>query len=165
MVLFSRAEGKFRALAKSLLFREASPRKLALTIALGVVIGILPLFWGTTLLCALLAYLFRLNQAAIQAANYLAFPLQTTLIVPFYRLGAQIFPWGPPASAEEMVKQLGSNWGKEAALVLVATLKALAAWLLVAVPAAGLLYLLVLLIVARILPAGDTTSEPRVVMS
>ena len=38
-----------------------TPQKLALTLCVGTAIGILPLLWGTSLLCLLLAHLLKLN--------------------------------------------------------------------------------------------------------
>ena len=64
-----------------------SPRRLALTIALGFAVGCIPVVGIPTLLCAALALTLRLNLPAIQAANYAAMPLQLVLIVPFVRLG------------------------------------------------------------------------------
>lgn len=139
------------ALLRNLLTQGTSPHKLALTIALGVIVGILPVVWGSTLLCAVLAFRLRLNQAGIQAANYLAYPLQIALFIPFYHMGAKMFPWGPTASVDVILKHLGTDWVGEISLILVATLKALAAWLLTAAPAAVLLYLLLLPIVTRII--------------
>jgi uncharacterized protein (DUF2062 family) len=141
---------KLGALPGNLLTQGTSPHKLALTIALGVITGILPVVWGSTLLCAVLAYLFRLNQAGIQAANYLACPLQIALFVPFYRIGAKIFPWGQSVSVEVIAKQFKTDWGGKIPLLLVANLKALGAWFLIAPPAAILLYLIFLPILARI---------------
>ena len=91
---------RFRASVKNALLRGISPRKLALTLAIGFVVGFLPVLWGATLLCAGLAFLFRLNQAIIQSANFLAYPVQIAMFVPFYRMGARIFPWGPPCSVK-----------------------------------------------------------------
>ena len=62
-----------------------SPRRLALTLALGFAIGCIPVVGIPTVLCAALAQAMRLNQPAIQAANYAAMPLQLFLIVPFVR--------------------------------------------------------------------------------
>ncbi|MGC9158793.1 MAG: DUF2062 domain-containing protein, partial [Terracidiphilus sp.] len=62
-----------------------SPRRLALTLALGFAIGCIPVVGVTTALCALLALTLRLNFPAIQAANWAAMPLQILLIVPFAR--------------------------------------------------------------------------------
>lgn len=64
-----------------------SPRKLALTLALGCAVGCIPVVGIPTVLCAGLALGLRLNLPAIQAANYAVMPLQILLIVPFVRLG------------------------------------------------------------------------------
>jgi uncharacterized protein (DUF2062 family) len=73
----------------------ASPRRLAWSIALGLVVGINPLLGSTTLLCLGLAVLFRLNLAASQLANHLMYPVEILLIVPFLSAGAWAFRTGP----------------------------------------------------------------------
>ena len=85
----------FVRLRNEFLKNGRSPGKLALTLALGVTIGILPVVWGTTILCAVVAILFRLNPVGIQAVNYLVYPLQLAMFVPFFRLGERIFHWNP----------------------------------------------------------------------
>jgi uncharacterized protein (DUF2062 family) len=71
-----------------------SPRRLALTLALGFAIGCIPVVGIPTVLCAGLALLLKLNLPAIQAANYVVMPLQVALIVPFVRLGGWLFRSG-----------------------------------------------------------------------
>jgi uncharacterized protein (DUF2062 family) len=68
-----------------------APRQLAFTLALGFAIGCLPLLGVTTAICALVAVLLGLNMPAIQAANWVAMPLQLVLLIPFLRLGQWIF--------------------------------------------------------------------------
>ena len=68
-----------------------SPEGLAWSLAVGVAIGIIPLFGTSTMLCVGAAFAFRLNQPAMQLANYLAYPLQILLILPFIRLGERLF--------------------------------------------------------------------------
>jgi uncharacterized protein (DUF2062 family) len=68
-----------------------APRQLAFTLALGFAIGCVPLLGVTTGICALLAIALRLNMPAIQAANWLAMPLQMVLLIPFLRLGQWLF--------------------------------------------------------------------------
>ena len=140
---------KYRSLLKNLFTQGISPRKLALTISLGVFIGIVPILWGSTLICAILAYIFRLNQPGIQAANYLVYPLQFALIVPFYRMGADIFPWGPSVSLDIFSKGIKDEWMGNFVPFAAATLKALAAWLLIASPLAVALYFLLWIVFAR----------------
>ena len=68
-----------------------APRQLAFTLALGFAIGCIPLLGVTTAICALLALALRLNMPAIQAANWVAMPLQVVLLIPFLRLGHWLF--------------------------------------------------------------------------
>lgn len=122
-----------------------SPRRLALTLALGFTIGCVPVVGAPTVLCATLALALGLNMPAIQAANYIAMPFQLILIVPFLRLGARL--WGPGAQAAgaggsflhlspallhtspaHLAAQLGGMAGQ-----------AMLGWLLVAIPAAMLM--------------------------
>jgi uncharacterized protein (DUF2062 family) len=68
-----------------------APRQLAFTLALGFAIGCIPLVGVTTGICALVALVLKLNMPAIQAANWMAMPLQLVLLIPFLRLGQWMF--------------------------------------------------------------------------
>ena len=68
-----------------------TPEKIALTIALGFVLGVFPILGATTLLCALAAFALRLNQPVIHLVNYFAYPAQFALLLPFYRAGETLF--------------------------------------------------------------------------
>ena len=73
------------------LLREGiTPEKIALSVALGAAIGVFPVLGSTTLLCALAAWLLRLNQPAIQLVNYFIYPLQLALIVPMMQVGGRL---------------------------------------------------------------------------
>lgn len=72
------------------LTQGVTPEKIALTIALGVTISVFPILGATTALCALVAIALRLNQPIIQLVNYLAYPLQIALLIPFYRAGEHV---------------------------------------------------------------------------
>src|SRR6202453_2807950 len=80
-----------------------SPRRLALTLALGFAVGCIPVVGIPTLVCAALALTLRLNLPAIQAANYAVMPLQLLLIVPFVRLGGWLI-----ASSRNQTLQAGA---------------------------------------------------------
>lgn len=117
-----------RAVAVKCLRQGVSPRRLAVTLALGFVMGCIPVIGIPTVLCAAVALLFRLNLPAIQAANYLAMPLQVALVVPFVRLGAWLVPFATRPgghSSVRVMEQAGLMAGQ-----------AVIAWLLVAVPVA-----------------------------
>ena len=71
----------------SLLAQGLTPERLALSLALGLVLGLFPILGATTLLCLAAGFAFRLNHVALQLANHLAYPLQLPLIPVFVRLG------------------------------------------------------------------------------
>ena len=133
-----------------------SPRRLALTLALGFVLGCIPVIGIPTALCAMIAILFRLNLPAIQAANYAAMPFQVALILPLARLGGWIVPftahkgldWHLLAhspfelvrhSSLQLLEQIGLLAGQ-----------ALVAWLIIAVPVALVLTLTLTRVLRRV---------------
>jgi hypothetical protein len=73
----------------------ATPRKLAWSIAVGMLIGINPVIGTTTALCLAAAFAFRLNVVASQIANHAMFPLEVALVIPFIRLGSRVFHTAP----------------------------------------------------------------------
>ena len=81
---------------RSLLHQGLAPDQLARGFACGLTLGILPLPWGITPLCVLVAWRLGLNQAVVQAGNWLAWPLQLLLFVPFMRIGEYLLPFAPP---------------------------------------------------------------------
>jgi uncharacterized protein (DUF2062 family) len=68
-----------------------TPRRLAWSLALGIVIGINPSVGLTTLIVILLAWTLGLNQVASQIGVHAAAPLHLLLFVPFIELGVHLF--------------------------------------------------------------------------
>jgi hypothetical protein len=108
-----------------------TPRRLALTLALGFAVGCLPLplVGVPTLLCTALALTLKLKLPIILSANYAAFPFQLALAVPFARLGGRLLhavPWPGIAAAHatQMTTRVAGLAGG-----------ALFAWLCLAIPA------------------------------
>ena len=135
-----------------------TPRRLALTLAMGFAIGCIPVIGVPTILCAVLALLLGLNQPAIQAANYAAMPLQILLIVPFMKLGKWMFGFGPAHSH-------ASGWMMQVAVLRpVAEVgwlagQALFGWMLVAIPSVLLLWLPLTLMLQRIPAVASAESS------
>jgi uncharacterized protein (DUF2062 family) len=71
------------------------PRPAALALSLGLWFGLLPLPGVSTVACLVAAFALRLNHVLMQAVNYMAYPLQWLLLLPFYAAGAWAF--GGPA--------------------------------------------------------------------
>jgi uncharacterized protein (DUF2062 family) len=126
-----------------------SPRRLALTLALGFAIGCIPVVGIPTVLCAGLALALKLNLPAIQAANYAVMPLQVALIVPFVRLGGWLFTFGSSRAVEsrpllhtpplELLLRMGGLAGQ-----------AMLGWLVIALPAVALMTVTLTLVLRRV---------------
>lgn len=115
-----------------LLRQGLAPEQLALTVALGVVLGVVPLLGATTALAALVAWRLRLNVAAMQLVAHLLTPLQLLLLLPLLRAGAHLLGG---ANTQDMtvdsVQHLVANdWRGALQLLWRAELGALALWLL-----------------------------------
>jgi uncharacterized protein (DUF2062 family) len=126
-----------------------TPRRLALTLALGCAIGCIPVVGIPTLLCAGVALALRLNQPAIQAANYVVMPAQIGLIVPFVRMGGWLFST-QSRSQISATQLLHTSPLHMAGGLGVMAAEALAAWILVAIPVVALMTLTLTLVLRRI---------------
>jgi uncharacterized protein (DUF2062 family) len=74
-----------------LLRQGVTPEKIALSVALGAVLGVFPAVGWSTTLCVIAAIVLRLNLPAIQIVNYFVYPAQIALLVPFFRWGEKLF--------------------------------------------------------------------------
>ncbi len=91
----------------------ATPEKLALTVALGFVLGIFPILGSCTLLCGIAAFALRLNQPVIHLVNYLVYPLQLILLIPIYRAGEMLFGKAPiPLSIPLIFERFRADFGQ-----------------------------------------------------
>jgi uncharacterized protein (DUF2062 family) len=137
------------------LTQGVSPERLSLALALGLVLGMFPVLGATTALCAAAGVALRLNQPAIQVANYAAYPLQLALFVPLFRAGAWLFG-APPvaftladvraALARDVLGTIASYAG--------ANLRAVAVWAIAAPLVALALRLALRPLLARLRPAA-----------
>lgn len=145
----SRSLRAMRQKVEAWLRQGISPRRLALTLALGFAIGCIPVIGIPTAVCLLVALSLRLNIPAIQAANYAAMPLQVALIFPFVRLGGWLFSSSvhtgvsvgklAQGSAMKLIWTSGSLAGE-----------ALAAWLVTAIPMVLLLTIVLTPLLRRV---------------
>jgi hypothetical protein len=64
--------------------------KIALTLAIGLIFGLFPIFGTTSALCVMAALWLKLNQPMIQLVNWFAAPLQLPGIYLFVRIGERL---------------------------------------------------------------------------
>jgi uncharacterized protein (DUF2062 family) len=124
-----------------LMRQGVTPRELALCLALGTTIGLIPVLGVSTALCALAALLLKLNMPAIQLVNYLLTPLQLLLVIPQLRLGEYLTGAPPfPVTLESALALLSQNVVHAIQILATAIAHATLAWLLVAPLLAIVLY-------------------------
>jgi uncharacterized protein (DUF2062 family) len=129
--------------ARAQLRQGITPQKIALTVALGVILGLFPILGTTTALCLLAGLMLKLNQPVIQLMNWIAAPLQIPAIYLFVRAGEWL-THAPPvsfsitaliAAFRASPLQFLAQWGATG-------LRAVLAWVLIAPAIAALLYAL-----------------------
>lgn len=118
-----------------------SPERLALCVAIGIVVGNIPILGVSTLLCAAIALLFRLNLPAIQLAQWAMAPIQLLLIIPFVRLGEWLLHAPHQAvSIKEGMALVAQGIGHAIGVLWDAIVHASFAWIVIAPFATYLLY-------------------------
>ncbi|KAJ7949939.1 E3 ubiquitin-protein ligase [Quillaja saponaria] len=127
-----------------ILRRGAEPNQLAFSAALGISLGIFPICGVTVLLCGVAIAVLgtHCHAPTVMLANFVATPIELSLVVPFLRFG-EVISGGPhfPLTADAFKKVLTGQASRD---VLLSISHALLGWL-VAVPfILGLLHILLL---------------------
>lgn len=156
---------RFQKRAVEWLVEGFSPERLALSLALGFVLGCIPVLGVPTGLCLVVAAAFRLNHPAIQAANYIAMPFQVALIAPLVKLGGKLMPalavpradlslllHAPLAAAMHAPGPLMEQMGKLAG-------QAMVAWLVIAIPVALVLTAMLTGVLRRVAAARASMQD------
>lgn len=134
-----------------LLRQGVTPEKMALSLALGVTLGVFPVLGTTTALCALAALILRLNLPAIQIVNYFVYPVQIALLIPFFRLGEKL-SGAPhlPLSAAQILEMIHANFWGATQFLWTTVWHAAAAWCLLAPFLIAILYLILVPLLRRV---------------
>jgi uncharacterized protein (DUF2062 family) len=144
-----------------LLKQGVTPEKMALSIALGAAFGVFPALGWTTSLCAIIALVFRLNLPAIQIVNYLMYPVQIALLLPFFRLGEKLFS-APhlPISVSQIYGMIhASVWGA-IKLLWTTTWHAIVAWMILAPLFVAVMYAILVPLLRRVLRRQSAQPTP-----
>jgi len=91
---------------RALLRQGLSPEGIALSLSVGVAVGLFPVIGLTTIPGLALGAALRLNLPAVQLANWLSYPLQLMLILPFVRWGERLLGASPvPLSLPQLLTE------------------------------------------------------------
>ncbi len=154
---------KIKTTIVSLLGQGITPRKIAISMTLGIVIGIFPIIGIPAIVCVIIAALYGLNHAVIQIFNWLAYPLQLILIIPFFRLGNAIFQGAPlTVTLDKMLTSYQLDFWKTIVSLWDITLHAFVAWGLVCIIMGPILYVSFLPFVKKLHPEIPEHPSPGV---
>ena len=118
-----------------------STERLTVSLALGITVGLIPLYGVTTLLIGCIALSLRLNFIAMQIAHYLVHPIQIALLIPFFKMGDAIVKTSDAGFTLHQYIQLFRDdfWSALREFWLV-NLSAIGIWFLVSIPLYLMLY-------------------------
>lgn len=134
-------ENRLTYVVAGLMSQGTTPHKVALTLALGVILGVNPILGTSTALCLIAALWFRLNLPLIQLINYLAYPLQIGLLIPFVQAGQWLFRAPPlPFGAAQIKAMVEEGLWNALRALWAYVLHGTVAWLLLAAPLGFAIY-------------------------
>ena len=152
-------DNKLVRLMVELLSQGITPQKVALTLCLGLVFGVMPVIGATTIVCTVAAFGLRLNLVLIQIVNQLAYPLQILLLIPFVQAGQWLFREPPlPLSLAQIAAIIHAGLWQAIVSLWAYTLHGLVAWLILGGSSALLIYALSLPLLKRLVPVRGTPS-------
>lgn len=126
----------------ALLQTGSDPKRLAWSLALGLVVGVNPLLGSTTVAALALASALRLNLVASQVGNHVVYPLEWMLFPVFIKMGSVVFATrGLPVGVEGLMQNAARHPWETTRLLWMWEWHALMVWALFAVVAMPLLAL------------------------
>jgi uncharacterized protein (DUF2062 family) len=142
-----------------LLRQGVTPEKLALSLALGVALGVFPVLGSTTALCAIAALALGLNLPSIQIVNFFVYPLQIVLLISFYELGEKLFrAQHLPLSVSQIYAMIHVNMWSAIRTLWTTTWHGIIVWCVAAPVFTAVVYAVLAPLFRRV--AGRLTSPP-----
>ncbi|XP_039006241.1 uncharacterized protein LOC120133794 [Hibiscus syriacus] len=144
-----------------ILKKGAEPKQLAFSIALGFTLGVFPICGVTVLLCGMaIAVLGSLaNAPAVMLANFLATPMELSLMVPFLRFGEALTGGEPFELTSDALNKVIT--GQASSELLFSIARALLGWFVAAPIILGTLYLMFLPIFKFLVPKFSSAPEQK----
>ncbi|CAI9267147.1 unnamed protein product [Lactuca saligna] len=144
-----------------ILRRGAEPKQLAFSTALGISLGVFPIVGVTVFLCGLAIAVLgsSVNAPTVMLANFIATPLELSLMIVFLRFGEFIMGGGHfPLTSDALKKVLTGEASME---IFRSLLHALLGWLVLAPLILGALYVILLPAFVILVHKFSNTSGPK----
>lgn len=125
--------------------KDYTYQQTAISTTLGILFGIIPFIGINTVLCTLTALRFKLSLKQILATNYIMFPIQIMLVVPFTKLTAWIFGLtNKLPSFEGFYDDFDLNWMDMVSSIWFLSLLSLLVWSVISLVLSWVLYRIIL---------------------
>lgn len=131
-----------------------SQKRLAISLALGITLGLIPFYGVTTVLVGVVAVGLRLDFVVMQAIHYIIHPIQIALIIPFFKAGNFVFNSTTiDFTIREYLAHLKADFWNAISDLWVLNLSAVGVWFLISIPISYLLYKAFFYTIRRYAPA------------
>jgi len=118
-----------------------SQKRIAVSLALGITVGLIPFYGLTTILVAAIALLLKLDLIIMQVVHYIVHPIQIALIVPFFKAGNFFFSDNTiNFTFREYVEFFKADFWLALNEFWKMNLSAIMVWLIISIPLSYLLY-------------------------
>lgn len=149
---------------KGFLKQGATPKALAASSTVGLLLGVFPVLGVTTLMMGAISVRWRLNLPLMLALSYVIYPAQIALLIPFVRVGEWMTGTAPTQfSFDAMGQAFEKNFMAALVDLGAANLQAVAGWCLLALPIGAAVFVLLVPVFRLILKKRQaTTLEPEI---
>jgi uncharacterized protein (DUF2062 family) len=151
----------FKEKIKEFVQQGATPKALAASATIGLLLGIFPVLGVTTLMMGAISVRWRLNLPLMLGISYVIYPFQIGLLIPFVRVGEWATGAAPAQlSFDAMGKAFEANFFGTLVDLVGANLQALVGWSLLAAPIGLILYYSLLCLFQFFLPRFKSPAQP-----
>ena len=120
---------------KTIIQQGTSSKALALSVTIGVLLGIFPVLGVTTWIITFIALRFKLNLLLMMTLSYIFWPAQIIFIIPFLRVGEWFWNATPfPLSLDQILLAFDTSIISALSDLWEANLYAVWGWLIITIP-------------------------------
>jgi uncharacterized protein (DUF2062 family) len=144
---------KFIIPIKKIIRAGISAERLSVSLALGITLGLIPLYGFTTILVGIVALSLRLNFVSMQIAHYIVQPIQIALFVPFFKMGDALFNNSDFSfTIRQYIQFFRADFWIAMREFWLINLSAIFVWSLISIPLFIILYFILMLVIGKYRP-------------
>ncbi|MBA7538229.1 hypothetical protein ES705_30503 [subsurface metagenome] len=147
------ATRKFLLPLKKAIKEGISIERLSVSLALGIIVGLIPLYGVTTVIVGLIAISLRLNFVLMQVAHYIVHPIQIALLIPFLKMGDAVIKTSEVSfSVHQYIHLFKTDFWSTLQELWLVNLSAIGIWLILSIPLFLALYYILVYAIRKYSP-------------